>query len=202
MAKATAADTITQSGPKTPPRKPLIFADSPIDGMDDEMDSLGRYDDPLASHPSYIHGYSNVKRENALRARDGLDQIPLPRAQWVRISKGGGENVSSTDEAMHNWRKLGYRAVGLDDLEALGWDMPATAHVAADGTIRRGDLALFMVSEARAQHNREVEARVKTEAKAAELAPQHEGLSLTQNTKAVEHSTNPRTVLEAGLPKL
>ena len=135
----------------SPPRKPLLFAENPladmrVKGMDARPDHLD---------PSYIPGYSDVRWQNDLRRAKGQKTLPQnARAQWVRVSRRDGTTVRETDEGMMEWLRLGYRAAGLDDLKKLGWEMPPTAEVGADGLIRRGDLALFYVDAEQADENR------------------------------------------------
>ena len=132
------------------PGKPLLFADNPLnDARVSGSEGLGSMD------ASFVPGYSNVRQNNDLRRAKG--QKPLPqnaRAQWVRVTRKSGEYVSTSDEGMMEWMRLGYVACGLDDLKRLGWSMPPTAQVGEDGLIRRGDLALFYVDAERAEENR------------------------------------------------
>lgn len=151
------------------PRKPLLFADS---YFDDE-----RIDDMLAAEergedPSYIPGYSEMKRDNEIRAAKGQKRIPHNRYQWVRCSRRNGTTVSEADEQMMEFRKLGYRAAGIEDLEndPVVKGLPPAATVGADGLIRRGDLALFVVGDKRAERNREVQ-RIANEGAGKTKAP-------------------------------
>ncbi len=140
-------------------RKPLIFERNPFDDerLDDIEFSAANFD------PSYIPGYGEKRNENQERMRAGKPLHLLPRLQWVRISKKSGLMVNESDEGMLDWLKLGYRACGVDDLAGLGYGFPPTAHVGADGLIRRGDLALFFVGEDRAERNRLRQKRINEE---------------------------------------
>lgn len=141
------------------PRKPLIFEKNPFEDerLDDIEFSTANFD------PSYIPGYGERRNENQHRAREGKPLLASPRLQWVRIVKKSGLQVTESDEGMLDWLKLGYRACGVDDLESLGFGFPPTAHVGADGLIRRGDLALFYVGEDRAERNRIRQKRINEE---------------------------------------
>jgi len=142
------------------PRKPLVFETNPFDDerLDDVEYASAYYD------ASYVPGYSEKKAENERRAMEGKPLIPLPRLQWVRIARKGGRMVTSADEGMIEWQKLGYRACGLDDLESHSFGMPPTASVGPDGLIRRGgDLALFIVGAERADRNRIRQKRINEE---------------------------------------
>lgn len=134
--------------------KPLIFGQSPYD--------TERLDDMEYAHrqwdASYVPGYSEARAENEKRLREGKKPIPLPRLQWIRITRPTGrEYVSETDEGMVEWTRLGYKACGVDDLRkyGYGWPPAAGAGPSSDGLIRRGgDLALFVIDEVRAERNR------------------------------------------------
>jgi hypothetical protein len=157
MAKRTEnANAILATGT---PRKPLIFETNPFDDerLDDVEFSATRFD------ASYVPGYSEKIIENELRERDGRPQFPLPRLEWVRVTKKGGQIVSEGDEGMLEWLKLGYRACGVADLESMGFGFPPTAHVGSDGLIRRGDVALFFVGDERAERNRIRQKRINEE---------------------------------------
>ena len=141
------------------PRKPLIFESNPFDEerLDDIEFAAQQFD------PSYIPGYGEKRNENQMRARSHKPLLEMPRLQWVRIAKKGGLQVNESDEGMLDWLKLGYKACGVDDLQNMGFGFPPTAHVGADGLIRRGDLALFFVGEGRAERNRLRQKRINEE---------------------------------------
>lgn len=142
-----------------PPKKPLLFADSMFD--DERTDAFESMN--LSWDPSYVPGYSEARRANEQREARGEAMIPIPRLLWVRVAHTDGRMVSATNEGMLNYLKLGYRACGLSDLEAQGWGKPPTATVGPDGLIRRGDLALFIVGEERAERNRAALKRLNAE---------------------------------------
>jgi len=132
----------------------LIFADGALDTqrLDDYEVASEHFD------AAYVPGYSEAKIENELRIRDGKKPIPIPKLQWVRVKRpNGSDYVSETDEGMVNWLRLGFRAMGKEDLEAYGYGWPPAAGSGpdSDGLIRRGDLALFFVDENRATRNRQ-----------------------------------------------
>ena len=147
------------------PRKPLIFETNPFDEerLDDIEFASAQFD------PSYIPGYGEKRNENQMRGRDRKPLMGMPRLQWVRISKKSGIQVNESDEGMLDWLKLGYKACGVDDLQNMGFGFPPTAHVGADGLIRRGDLALFFVGEDRAERNRLRQKRINEEFASREL---------------------------------
>jgi hypothetical protein len=145
MAKITEAATTEST-----PRKPLLFADNPFG--DDRQDDVEFVEAMFDS--SYVPGYSDRRRENELRVRAGKAPLKMPRLQWVRVVAGDGTTVRTSDEGMMDWMRQGYRALGLDELKGIGCELPPTAHVGPDGLIRRGDLALFIVGESRAERNR------------------------------------------------
>lgn len=135
-------------------RKPLIFAENPYDTerLDDYEFADRQWD------AAYVPGYSELRAENELAVRDGNKPVPMPRLQWIRITKPDGATyVSETDEGMVEWMRLGYRACGLDDLKnhGYGWPPAAGSGPHSDGLIRRGgDLALFIADEHIAERNR------------------------------------------------
>jgi hypothetical protein len=111
---------------------------------------------------SYVPWYSEEKSRNEHRAAKRQPLVPLPKLQWVRVKRPDGRNVTSGDAQMVNFRKLGFVAMGLDDLEDLqralgaeGLELPPTAHVDSQtGLILRDDLALFYVDNEQAEFNR------------------------------------------------
>lgn len=180
------------------PRKPLIWADDPLEN--------DRYDDLSfrgARDASYVPGYSEKRTENEIRVRDGKPSLPIPRLQWVRGSNRAGEDVSIADEGMMEWRRLGYRACGLDDLESMGFGMPPTAHVGPDGTIRRQDLILFFVDEKRAQRNRIREASLREEHRGESESPSApDGLEVYKDTRAGAAGQSLEDITKLDLPRL
>lgn len=133
------------------PRKPLVFVDNPFD--DERMDAAEGFEGEWDN--SYVPGYSEARRENELREARGEKRVPLPKLYWARVSKGDGSFLGESDEGMMQTLQLGYKATGQDDLESMGFGMPPQASVDENGLIRRGDSALFHVSEDRAKRNRE-----------------------------------------------
>jgi len=141
--------------PEQGPSKPLVFGEGALD-----TERLEGYEVAMQQFDaSYVPGYSEAKVENELRVRDGKPPIPIPKLQWVRVKKPNAADwVSETDEGMVEWRRLGFRAMGKDDLRKYGYGWPPAAGSGpdSDGLIRRGDLALFFVDESRASRNRKV----------------------------------------------
>ena len=136
------------------PSKPLIFGESAYDtDRLDDLEYANRHWDA-----AYVPGYSEQRVENEQRVKDGKSPIPMPRLQWVRVKRpNAAEYVSETDEAMIEWSRLGYKAMGRADLEryGYGWPPAAGSGPGSDGLIcRGGDLALFFIDEDRADRNR------------------------------------------------
>lgn len=132
------------------PRKPTLFA-NPFD--DERLDDMEYAD--IHWDASYVPVYSDMKRQNDIRVSEGKAPLPIPRLYWGRVNRPDGSQVQGSDEGMIELFRLGYRACGIEDLENAGFKMPPTAHVGADGLIRRGvDLALFIVGAERAERNR------------------------------------------------
>jgi len=134
--------------------KPLMVGDAIFDA-----ERIESYRNVEASWDrSYVPGYGEKRRENELRVRSGKKAIPMPRLQWLRVSRLGNEDVDRKD--MLEWALLGYRFVNEEDLESLGFEMPPTAHVDAGGLIRREDLALAFVDAEQAARNAERQAAI------------------------------------------
>lgn len=179
------------------PTKPLIFASDPFEGMDEHLGSFqgGQWD------VFYIPNYSELRSNNELRVRDGLAPVPLDRLQWVRISKGN-KDVSETDEAMYQWRRLGYRAIGTAYLTEKGYGFPPNAYLAPDGTIRIGDVALFMVPERQAEINRAEDAAVRQDRAHRPALQSQDGLEIVQDIRHEEKNRTLKEVYESPLPRL
>lgn len=129
--------------------KPILWGDKTFDAERiEEYRRLERNWDR-----SYVPGYSEIRRDNEIRVKEGDKPIPHDRLQWVRVSRTGGNDVDHKD--LLEWGMLGYQFCTEDDLLERGWKMPPTAHVAADGTIRREDLALAIVDKETARLNKE-----------------------------------------------
>lgn len=130
-------------------KKPLLFGDKSFDAQ--KMEKM-RSVEGRGWDWSYVPGYSEEKRENERRAATGQKPNPIPRLQWVRVSKTNGDDVDYRQNV--TWRTLGYEACTKKDLEKYGWEMPPAGYEAPDGTIRREDLALAIVGSEQAERNR------------------------------------------------
>lgn len=137
------------------PSKPLLFAQNPF--TDERLSRLEQIEQDWDG--TYVPGYSEAKRENEIREARGQKKVPMPRLYWARVSSGD-EYVKPTDQGMMGTLRLGYKAMGTDDLESHGFGMPPDAHVDEQGLIRRGDTALFYIDEDRAAANRERQRRL------------------------------------------
>ena len=161
--------------------KPLIFGEDPLgdERLDDFQYAMQHRD------ASYVPGYSEAKQQNELRVKDGKPPIPMPKLQWVRVKRRDGASyVADTDEGMVEWRRLGYKAMGVADLDryGFGWPPAAGSGPTPDGLIcRGGDLALFFVDEERAERNRQARYQTIHETerdsleKTVEVAPKYKG---------------------------
>jgi len=138
--------------------KPMLFGSATMDAdalhKMDEMDDAG-YDN------SYVPGYSEERRKNELRVRDGQSASNIDHLYWVRTSRVDGSDVDYRDAVAVS--RLGYRAATVDDLSERGWAMPPAAHIGADGLIRREDLALAIVDKDIAKKNKDRLARKNAE---------------------------------------
>ena len=129
--------------------KPLLFGDKTLDYQQlEEIEALqaGGWDS------SYVPGYSEKRRENELRVAKGLQEVALPRLQWVRANHVDGRAIATSE--MYKWAKLGYQRVTEEDFEDLGISMPPAAHKGADGSICKEDLVLCYVPEDVAKRNK------------------------------------------------
>lgn len=180
------------------PRKPLIFEKNPFD--EERLDDLEFA--ALNFDASYIPGYGEARIKNAHRVRDGLPPLPLPRFQWVRISKRGGLTVTESDEGMVEWLRQGYRACGVEDLESMGFGFPPAGHVGSDGLIRRGDEALFFVDAERADRNRIRQTRINEEAVTREIQSGDSGAVYEDKKYRVRTHGSLQELASTALPSL
>lgn len=178
------------------PGKPLIFAEPAFEGLNELIDLRTESWDDF-----YVPGYSEKIRINEQRVRDGHKALPMDRLQWVRISKGANGDISETDKSMYQWLRLGYRAVGTDYLKEQGYGFPPAATPAADGTIRIGDTALFMVPATRADQNRAVDAALRAAAKPA-FESGVDGLEVIEDNRIAKQGLTLKEAYDAPLPTL
>jgi len=130
--------------------KPLLFGDSTLDA--DRIAQIRGQDDQGWDR-SYVPGYSEQRRANELRVRDGLKPIPMDRLQWIRLSHVDGREVGDRD--MLGWALDGYQFITVQELKDRGYGMPPTAYVDTQGRVRREDLALAFVDNAQARLNKD-----------------------------------------------
>lgn len=121
-------------------KKPLMFGDATFDAQ--RLDSIRELETNW-DH-SYVPGYSEARRDNELRVRDGAKALPMPKLQWVRVGHVDATAVGNKD--MLQWALMGYEFASVEDLKRFGYTMPPTAHIDAAGRIRREDVALAFVS--------------------------------------------------------
>lgn len=139
--------------------KPLMFGDKTLD-----FEQLEAFDQIMEAgwDSAYIPGYSDKRRENEIRVKEGQKPIPLPlRFQWIRASTVNGKAVATTE--MYNWARLGYRKATKDVLEENGYGMPPAAFVNPDGDIMKEDLVLAFVPEDIARRNQSRQNQINAE---------------------------------------
>ena len=129
--------------------KPLLFGDATLDA--DRIEEIRAQDD-IGWDRSYVPGYSETRRANELRVRDGKKPIPQDRLQWIRLNHTDGKEMGDRD--MLGWAMQGYQFITMAELEARGFGMPPTAYIDTQGRIRREDLALAFVDNTQAQKNK------------------------------------------------
>ncbi len=119
---------------------------------------------------SFVPGFSELRRARDLKvaeyvnhkcARSDIPTLPV-NMRWGRNQKGSGV-PDSTKVFGHSLN--GYRMVTKDDLPTQNKDgtvtvkhewltaIPPGADIAADGTIRKGDVALMVATKERAAQN-------------------------------------------------
>lgn len=143
--------------------------------------------------PSYVPGHGEIvmandiakghlpeheKRRYYERFGTGPKALPMDLA-WVRVSGVDGNRSYNADISAADWRRKGYRPATLDDLKKQGWEVPPTAHVEADGTIRREDVALWIVDGDRARALEAYQARVNAEFHAIQAREAHDGTPIS-----------------------
>jgi len=142
--------------------KPLLFGDKQGDTERAAMSNPFLGD---ALDPGAVPGYSEKvrandvaagrltasQREAALKAI-GAEPGKLPvRLAWVRAAGLDGNVNGNVLVAASEFQRQGYRPATKEDLEAHGYTLPPSAHIAADGTIRREDVALWITDGAHAE---------------------------------------------------
>ena len=133
--------------------KPLLFGDATLDA--DRIEEIRAQDD-IGWDRSYVPGYSEVRRANELRVRDGKRPVEQDRLQWIRLNTSDGKEVGDRD--MLGWALTGYQFITVQEMKDRGFGMPPTAYVDTQGRIRREDLALAFVDYAQSRKNIDREA--------------------------------------------
>lgn len=148
---------------KNPANKPVLFGQTTSDTEQfHEGDSLAWEN----FTPSWVPGYDEHVKANTIEGNRHLSRSQkdtllqqlgaapkqlTARVAWVRARgvDGGRSYNASIDQS--GWRRKGYRPATTADLEQHGFQLPPTAHVDVDGTIRREDCDLWIVDESRAR---------------------------------------------------
>lgn len=149
--------------------KPLLFGESLEKEVERAFDASSYAAE--ASDPAWIPGYSEMIRARDIlkaeygsltfRQRDkllrdlGVTEYKAPSVDlmWGRVVGLDGQENDNVRLDMRAHKRDGYRVITKSELEALGYSVPESAHVEADGTIRRGDVALMAVDAERASAN-------------------------------------------------
>jgi hypothetical protein len=172
-------------------QKPLLFGNAALDAT--AIEDIEKFEEQGFDW-SYVPGYSEQRQLNEHAVRDGHKPTPMDKLFWARVARTDGSDVDYRDAV--GTSRLGYRACTIDDLRERGWGMPPSAHVAADGTIRREDTALAIVDFDRAQKNKQRQERINAEFEGRNEAPdlpdgeskvekQGRGVSLGQAKRAL-----------------
>ena len=129
-------------------QKPMLFGSAFFDAQ--ALEDIEKFEGENFDW-SYVPGYSEQRRINELQVRDGRKAIAMDKLYWARAQREDGLNVDYREAVTVS--RLGYRACTVEDLQERGWGMPPSAHVAADGSIRREDTVLAIVDSERAAKN-------------------------------------------------
>ena len=193
------------SNDKTPRTKPLLFGTSLIE----DIERMASQSEMMESEPGYIPGYSEQVRANeianidpsvdnfttskhikidGLNLRDHYLKMygtpkPLPvRFKWVRVEDmRGEENAPNVRKDLLPYLKDGYKVAKTEDLERFNYGVPPAAVVGADGTIRRGDVALMVVDAEGAARS---DARKARENADRESGAGYPGISVERNRES------------------
>lgn len=141
--------------------KPLLFSPDTADETERAVNAMDM--SRVAENPNWIPGYSEYVianelskaeygsmsyQQRALRYRDlGVDgpkELPV-HIKGLRVAGLDGATNDNVAIDLAQYQADGYRPMRVEDLERYGMKMPPLYHVAADGTIRRGDVALHFV---------------------------------------------------------
>lgn len=150
--------------------KPLLFGEKLEEETERILDRGGSYA-AEANDPAWIPGYSEMIRARDLLGAEygsithkqiehqmrllGVTEYKAPPVDlmWGRVVGMDGTENDNVRLDMRSHTRDGYKVITKTELETLGYKVPESAFVAADGTIRRGDVALMAVDAKRAALN-------------------------------------------------
>lgn len=167
--------------PETVSQKPMLFGDLKFDAR--ALEDVEKFEGENFDW-SYVPGYSEQRRMNELRVRDGQKPIPMDKLYWPRVTRVDNSNVDYREATTVS--RLGYRACSVDDLKERGWGMPPGAHVGADGLIRREDTALAIVDFDRAEKNLNKQKRENAAFEGNDITPEPTHRGITNVTGTLE----------------
>ena len=191
---------------KDPAKKPLAFGTSYEQEIELEMER----NQMIQNDPGWIPGYSEQVRANEIanidptqrnfttgrefKSKDGtqlqqhyfrmLGKTPKPlpvRFKWVRVSGMDGTENKNVRTDMAVYTRDGYKFAKLEDLQAHGYEVPPVAEIAADGLIRRGDVALMVVD---AEGAKKIEARKALERAEADTPSVQPGITVERTRES------------------
>jgi hypothetical protein len=158
--------------------------------------------------PAWVPGYDEYIKANEIEGNRMLSRamkdkllkdlgvrpkkLPI-RVTWVRVAAPDGGRSYNASIDLAAWRRQGYRPATLEILHAAGMQLPPTAYVDSDGTIRREDVALWFVDEERAAANDRSQARYNAEFHA--LKPAATGNPESPYINVEEHSSHRQLTL-------
>jgi hypothetical protein len=199
-------------------QKPALFSeDNPTDLRFDPWANEGQLD------PGRIEGYSEIIKANDIAKADDLTfreqnmgrtkedlykQIgAAPRKlkyefAWLPVSGAAGGAISQAASQQLDWymTREGFRLASLEEVQAEGFRIGPSAHVAADGTIRRGpDVALYLRSGEVARKWERYRAEKAAQAEGAKLPERFEDGDFATETFVAEEERT-RTTLGAPIP--
>lgn len=183
-----ANDTVNQ--------KPLLFGNISFDAS--AIEDIEKFEDDGFDW-SYVPGYSEQRRLNELEVRKGRKAQQMDKLYWARASRVDGTNVDYREAVTVS--RLGYRACTIDDLKERGWGMPPSAHVAADGSIRREDTILAIVDYDRAQKNFRRQEAINAEFEQRDVSPEptHSGITNVESSLEKQRRVSPAEMIAGNL---
>lgn len=148
---------------RDPASKPLLFGTTKSDTETFHESNAYAWEH---MSPGWVPGYDEHIKANAIAANPHLSRARKEqmladlgaapkqlsaRVAWVRTRGVDGSRSYNASIDQSAWRRKGYRPASLDDLTAAGFSIPDTAHLEADGSVRREDCDLWIVDESRAR---------------------------------------------------